>query len=90
MERSGDRPSGDSQPDVERVLDSRYAAMTPAEKLARVRGLTVTSTGLALAGLADRHPGEGRAQLLLRLARIRLGADVTGAAYGVVATGDGS
>jgi hypothetical protein len=72
----------DTHPDARAVLSRRYAAMTPAEKLARVRDLSVSVATLALAGLRTRHPGESEAQLLRRLASLRLGERVAAAAYG--------
>lgn len=59
-----------------------YASMTPAEKLRRMSELTLAVNRLALAGLATRYPGESRQQLLLRLARLRLGADLVDRVYG--------
>lgn len=57
-------------------MDELYRRMTPAEKLQRVRELTLMVNGLALAGLRERHPDEPEARLLLRLARTRLGAEL--------------
>lgn len=59
-----------------------YAAMTAAEKLRRMSELTLAVSQLALAGLATRHPDESRRQLLLRLARLRLGDDLVDRVYG--------
>lgn len=56
--------------------------MTPAEKLMRMRDLTIAVNELALAGLAARHPAESRPELLLRLARMRLGDDLVDRVYG--------
>ena len=71
----------DTSDDARRILHERYASMTPAEKLRRVSELTLSVNELALAGLAARHPGESRHQLLLRLARMRLGDDLIDRAY---------
>ena len=60
----------------------RYASMAPAEKAARVVGLTQSACLLALAGLRDRHPAAPESELLLRLAVLRLGADTVYRAYG--------
>lgn len=62
-------------------MSALYARMTPAEKLACVRDLTLAVNTLALAGLRARHPGEDEGQLLLRLARRRLGVDLVARAY---------
>jgi hypothetical protein len=56
--------------------------MTPEEKLRRVRDLTLTANELALEGLRARHPVEDTSALLLRLARIRLGAGLVHEVYG--------
>jgi hypothetical protein len=57
--------------------------MTPAEKLKRMSELTLAVIRPALAGLSARYPRESRRELLLRLARLRLGADLVDRAYGV-------
>ena len=49
-------------------MDELYRHMTAAEKLDRVRDLTLMVNRLALAGLRARHPGEPEATLMLRLA----------------------
>ena len=63
-------------------MTALYARMTPAEKLRRVRELTLAVNRLAIAGLRSRHPDDSEAQLRLRLARIRLGDDLVDAVYG--------
>ena len=50
--------------------------MTPAQKVHRVRALTLMVDRLALAGLRSRHPDDSEGMLMMRLARIRLGADL--------------
>jgi hypothetical protein len=74
-------PLSDTDPDVLERMSALYASMTPAEKLARVRDLTLAVNALALAGLRARHPDESEGQLLLRLARRRLGEDIVARAY---------
>ena len=71
-------------------MDELYRQMTPAEKLHRVRALTLMVNGLALAGLRARHPDEPEARLMMRLARIRLGADLFERAYPAVLESDDS
>lgn len=75
-------PLDDTSADARRVQHARYASMTPAEKLRRLSELTLAANRLALAGLAARHPGESREELLLRLARLRLGSDLVDRVYG--------
>lgn len=62
-------------------MTTHYAQMSPEDKLRRVRELTIAVSRLAMAGLRTRHPGETEGELLLRLARIRLGDDIVNAAY---------
>lgn len=72
----------DTSTDARRVQQALYASMTPAEKLKRMSELTLAVSRLALAGLAARYPRESRQELLLRLARLRLGADLVDRVYG--------
>jgi hypothetical protein len=72
----------DTTPEAMEILVELYRRMTPAEKLSRVRDLTLTVNVLALEGLRTRHPGETEPELLLRLARVRLGEALVAEAYG--------
>ena len=63
----------DTDPDVTRLLSSLYARMTPVEKLRRMQQITLAVNRLAFAGMRRRHPTETDQELLLRLARLRLG-----------------
>jgi hypothetical protein len=76
------RQLDDTSSDTRKVLRELYASMTPAEKLRRMSELTLAASQLALAGLAARHPQESRSELLLRLARLRLGDELVDRAYG--------
>lgn len=78
---TSDTPS-DTPPDVLGVMSSLYRRMSPSEKLRRVRDLTLAANELALEGLRKRHPREAESELLLRLARIRLGDELVDEAYG--------
>lgn len=62
-------------------MDELHQGMTPAEKLQRVRSLTLMADRLAMAGLRSRHPDEPEERLMMRLARIRPGADLFERAY---------
>lgn len=75
-------PLHDTSHDARAVLDRAYAAMSPAEKLERVRSLTQSANIIALAGLRRRHPAESDGTLLLRLAAMRLGDDLARQVYG--------
>lgn len=72
----------DTSTDVRKVQQALYASMTPAEKLMRMSQLTLAVNELALAGLTARYPDESRQELLLRLARLRLGDDLVDRVYG--------
>lgn len=70
-------------------LDELYRRMTPAEKLRRVRELTLMADSLALAGLRARHGDDSEGKLMMRLARIRLGSDLFDRAFpGVLGSDD--
>lgn len=64
--------------------------MSPAEKAAGVRALTLTVNALSLAGLRRQYPAANEAELRLRLAVRRLGADAVAQAYGWRAPHDGT
>jgi hypothetical protein len=77
------RPSlSDTSPDVERLRLDLYRRMSPDEKWRRVEELTRLAHGVALAGLRARHAGADSEELLLRLAVLRLGADLVARVYG--------
>lgn len=76
-----DRRLTDTGDEAQAVMDELYRAMTPAQKMERVRDLTIMANELALEGLRRRHPDESERQLLLRLARIRLGDELVDRAY---------
>lgn len=71
----------DTDADALRVTTALYRDMTPAEKLERVRALTLSASTLTLAGLRERHPTETEPHLLMRLARLRLGDELAERAY---------
>ena len=64
------------------VVDRRYAEMSFAEKVERVRAVTLAANQMALAGLRLRHPSASERELLLALARLRLGDDLVDRVYG--------
>src|SRR5205085_5000331 len=67
---------------AQQVLDRRYAEMSFAEKADRVRAITLAANQMALAGLRLRHPDASERELLLALARLRLGDDLVERVYG--------
>lgn len=84
------RPPNDTSPEALRLMCSLYARMSPAEKLRQMQQLTQTANQLTLSGLRRRHPEDTEPQLLLRLARIRLGDDVVAAVYSARTPGRGA
>lgn len=72
----------DTSPEIAEKLAARYAAMTPAEKMQRVRDLTIAACEMSLAGLRSRHPQATERQLLRLLADRLLGHELARAVYG--------
>jgi hypothetical protein len=64
--------SADTAIDAERVLIEAYRRMPPWEKARRVSEMTQAVETLALAGIAERHPGASDRERRLRLAALRL------------------
>jgi len=74
--------AADTSPEAEAVRFDLYRRMSPAEKARRVAELTAAASRYALAGLRQRYPAASAQALWLRLAALRLGADVVERAYG--------
>jgi len=72
----------DTSTAAQRAVDRRYASMSLAERAERLRAVTVAANQMALAGLRLRHPAANAGELLLRLARLRLGDDLVNRVYG--------
>jgi hypothetical protein len=82
------RTSDDTAPEAAATMDSILRRMTPAEKLDRVRQLTIAAAEMSLSGLRHRNPLAGRRDLLFELTRLRLGDALATAAFGRTATPD--
>ena len=67
---------------AKQVVDRRYASMSSTEKIERLRAITRAANQMTLAGLRSRHPGASEGELLLELARLRLGDDLARRVYG--------
>ena len=67
---------------AQKAVDRRYGEMSFAERAERVRAVTLAANQMALAGLRLRHPGASQRELLLALARLRLGDDLVDRVYG--------
>lgn len=72
----------DTSDAAQQVVDRRYAAMSMAEKVALLRAVTLAANQMSLTGLRLRHPEASEGELLLRLARLRLGDDLVERVYG--------
>ena len=83
-------PDSDTTPEVLAVQAGLLARLSPAERAGRARDLTVGASLVALAGLRGRYPQAGEQELLLRLAALRLGADLVERVYGWRASDDGA
>jgi hypothetical protein len=86
------RPLGvpDTPADVRAMQAGLVGALTPIERARLIRDLTLGASMLAVAGLRRRHPQATERELLLRLAVLRLGADVVERVYGWRAPDDGA
>lgn len=83
-------PPADTAPEAFAVHVALVAGLTAAERVRRVRELTMAASTLALAGLRKRHPRATEEELFLRLAVLRLGAELVERAYGWRAAADGA
>ena len=71
----------DTSADAERLQTDLWRRMSPAEKAAIIRDLTLAVQQLALAGIRHRHPEASDRECFLRLAALKLGANLVGAIY---------
>lgn len=74
--------AADTHPLVHQMMIEGYRRMTPAEKLAKVAGLTNAARSLALARVRAQHPEAGSEEQVLRAASTWLDADLLEAATG--------
>lgn len=72
----------DTSAKAEQFLIEGYRRMSPAQKLARVRGLTQAVQQLALARIRQQHPHADERELRLRLASLWLTREQMIAAFG--------
>jgi hypothetical protein len=75
-------PLSDTPPEVLAEHARLVAALSPEQRWQRVRDLNAAANTMALAGLRSRHPEASERELLLRLAVLRLGADLVEVVYG--------
>jgi hypothetical protein len=81
-------PLADTTPEAFAIYAKLISEMSPAERVRRAGGLTHTVNMFALAGIRMRHPKSTERELLLRLAVLRLGADLVERVYGWRAPAD--
>ena len=79
----------DTSPAMRAVHARVVANLEPAQRIGRVRELTLAANQMALAGLRCRYPRAADEELFLRLASLRLGAEAVERAYGWRAPDDG-
>jgi hypothetical protein len=79
----------DTSPAMRAVHARLVANLEPAQRIGRVRELTLAANLMALAGLRRRYPRAPDEELFLRLASLRLGAEAIERAYGWHAPDDG-
>jgi len=73
---------GDTHALMERVLINGYQAMSPVQKLERVRAMTEAIERLAMADIRRRHPDADDREHALRLASRRIPPDLMRRAFG--------
>jgi hypothetical protein len=76
------RVDDDTDPAVQAMLIAGYRAMSPAQKLERVRSLTQTVQEIALADIRRRHPEANEREQMLRLASRWLDRELMVRAFG--------
>ena len=80
-----DRDLSDTARAVARLIAEGYRRMTPERRLELAGEMSEALDELVLAGLRARHPGAGEAELMRRLAEIRLGRELASAAANAAA-----
>jgi hypothetical protein len=72
----------DTSPEAWKVLMDLIRKMTPEERLQRTFEACAFIEVFVRAGMRERHPEAGERELFLRLARLRLGAELYSKVYG--------
>jgi hypothetical protein len=75
-------PTNDTAPAARAIVHARLAEMSVGERAEQLRAVTLAANRNALAGLRTRHPAATEGELLLELARLRLGPDLVRRVYG--------
>ena len=73
--------SRDTSAESERMQVELWRAMSPLEKLSLVSAISRNVQELSLAGIRERHPRATEDELLIRLAVLKLGAELAQRAY---------
>lgn len=74
--------SADTSPDIAQLLVERWRAMTPIDKLRAVDAANRSVEALATAGVRQRHPGASDEEVRRRVVALRVGRELSIAAYG--------
>lgn len=74
--------TNDTRPEIEAILLQGYRRMSPSQKLARVRALTLAVQELALLDVRRRHPDAKERELALRVASRWIGSELMSRAFG--------
>jgi hypothetical protein len=74
--------SADTAPEVLERQIARWRCMSPAEKLDAVAAANSACDVLASAGVRRRHPDATEAEVRRRVIALRIGRDLSVAAYG--------
>ncbi len=83
-------PLTDTAQDARSVHAKLLSRLTPGARATRVRDLSLTANMFAMAGMRRRHQDASEGELLLRLAALRLGADLVEQVYGWRTPPDGA
>lgn len=75
-------PPSDTDPRIEAILIRGYRAMSAAQKLERVRALTLAVQELALVDVRRKHPGAPEREQQLRVASRWLTPELMSDAFG--------
>ena len=73
--------AADTSPEAVRVQVDLWRRMSPVEKAAIVRGVSLAIQRLSLAGIRIRHPGASNRECMLRMAMITLGRELACKVY---------
>lgn len=74
--------SADTSPDVAQLLVERWRSMTPIDKFRAVDAANRSVEALSAAGVRQRHPEASDEEVRRRVIALRIGRELSIAAYG--------